>query len=266
MPEQGNPDSYAQIRKEIGKIHSADATKIARLAGDVSSVIVTGPFMNGKSETLIPLLIRRFRRRGYLVEDIDCQEAEIKYPSYYEGVSNQLEQTEKGVVVLDEAGEISKLGDGYIDTVEVLKSAHERNYKVIPIVAYPAGKLDIRNLQTKVWQDAEKEVTGVEPPAYHLDALRLKSEMANRLAESMLRQYHEAVPIDSLKYIVETVPTSLGVLEMSLRLVSLYRDKPKRFLMAALMDHADRWKGFLTDEEVDQMKEKIDNDFINMVS
>ncbi len=197
-----NPKSLESVIEEIRFTRKIDALKICDLLDNNPMCIVEGPYATGKTEALIPHIEKILTGEHRYVRVMSTHafsyfsENEIPFQ-----ISN-LGKVDNGVLILDEAGDLSQRGQSF--TNGVLSIIHESGFAIVPVIAYNANNPKFRNENMQLWKNAEIALSGFTPETYSV-TYDLDPVLAKKLLTSKPIG-RSATPFDVADFILEFCP------------------------------------------------------------
>jgi hypothetical protein len=245
--------------QEINESFDITAQQIVEAFGESSLLVVTGPFGIGKTHSVIPRVADLLKTESNIVEIRDCQEYIAPW-DFGVKIANSLPTTDNGVVILDEAGEMSALGRAYKRTRHFVEKTHNRNFRIIGVIAYSCGNVSVRDRQTETWQKAEFEISGQEAAVVHLPPKRLDQDLASRFLLAENQKFSRRFGEEVAEYLAEVTPRNLGLLHSLALLAPQSIDEAARTIVTQTSDS--NWIGTLSDEENAAMYLRCKDDWL----
>lgn len=234
------------VEEKIFQLYEKDAQCVVELIKNNSMRIVGGAHASGKSHFLLPRADQLLSQQGYSVQNIDSGPfyGSLRYKGIGLYIQGVFPKTEQGIAILDEAGIIS--GEGLAATKNVLNLIHGQGYRVIPVIPYKFGKFPNRTtapLHIDTWQQAEREISGLSSPVFHLESKRLDEQLARELLSEPRPNRPDLSP-EVIDFILSKTPYNLRILDQ-LRNWSPDIEDVARYISG----HVENWLWFTSYEE-----------------
>jgi hypothetical protein len=192
------------VRIRIGREYAVHARHIADALGQAPLCVVTGPRRFGKTTSLLPALATLLERRGSTAHILNGRDYEHEPFSV-----RTLPPESYDALVIDEANVVTRATEA---TKEVLRLLHTKADAIVSMITFDAGYEPGAMVLARIWQDAEKAISG-----HAVSLVRLPQMIVNRdAAQDLLTLYspvtNEAMRARVITYIVQRVPLNPHVL------------------------------------------------------
>lgn len=208
---------FQEVESRISLLWQRDAQKVADLLDNKPLCIVTGSYGIGKSYSLVRRLQQILDERKFATVKIkdnnpwilETEAGDVVEDDNIVSLIDGLGDTQKGVIIIDDAESISFEKEEF--TREVLSTARNKGYAVVPVIAYGYTRPQERYSDIAVWRNCGKEITGFEPQVYNLSSKLLDPQLARDYLIAIGGDNRVTAP-EAADFIVRILPLRIGLL------------------------------------------------------